>query len=110
MNEIFNKGKEEINNYLFDGKNEKYNNNDKRKNKFQNSDVNINNRKSNSLGNENSNGNIKENKSIEKEKKALGNIKVNQEKIIKDKEKIKPATPFYYMAKSKNKILQNVYI
>ena len=110
MNEIFNKGKEEINNYLFDGKNEKYNINDKRKNKFQNSDVNINNRKSNSLGNENSNGNIKENKSIEKEKKALGNIKVNQEKYIKDKEKIKPATPFYYMAKSKNKILQNVYI
>ena len=113
MNEIFNKEKEEINNLIYiENKNEKYNYfNDKRKNKFQNSDININNinnRKSNSLGNENTNGNIKENKSTEKEK-GPGNLRENQEKYIKDKRN-KQITPFFHMNKSKNKILQNVYI
>ena len=114
INEIFNKGKEENNhNSTYDdNKNEKNNYiNNKRKNKFQNSDIDINNynnnRKSNSFGND-SYGNIKENKSSEKNKKK----EINQGKFIsKDKEKKqKPSTPFYRSNKSKNKLTQDIII
>ena len=95
MNELFNKGKEEINNNFILNK---------RKNKFQNSDIDINNinknRKSNSFGNENSIGNLKDNKSIEKEKKLASYYGTNQDKSRKSK----PSTPFYSMNKVKSKV------
>ena len=99
INELFNKEKEENNESLFnDNKNEKYYINNKRKNKFQNSDIDINNinknRKSNSFGNDNAN--IKENKYNQKEKN------ISKEKINK------PSTPYNRMNKEKKKISQDV--
>ena len=116
LNEMYNKGKEEINNNSMLVENKNGNNNyikNKRKNKFQNSDMSIsNNRKSSSFGRDISNGNLNENKSsLEKEKK-LSNNGTNQDNLnSKEKNRMnKPASPFYHVNKIKNKISPDLII
>ena len=78
----------------------------KRKNKFQNNDLTLNNRNSNSFGENTSNRNAKQNKSNENKQKKGNNSKLNHDiSYSKEKNRInKLEIPFYHINKLKNKI------
>ena len=113
LDELLKKGKEEINNnsMIVDNKIENNNYiNYKRKNKFQNSDLSLNNRKSSSFGENTSNRNAKQNKSNENKQKKGNNSTLNHDfSNSKEKSRInKPESPFYHINKLKNKISQDL--